>query len=382
MKNSSLRICFVTEDFYPEFIGGQGIYGYNLVTHLANMGNDITVIAEHKPKRRGFWHGAINVKIHFVPFCFGLQLILAFLEYVLFWLKLRNIQFDILHTNQLSGLLFILFRPKNVKKIIVSVHNTNYDMRRITTSDLKRLLYLPLMYLEKIVYQQADALLFNSPDEQKALAAYYDVDGKPTKVIYLGSPRVHFSANKRLNARTKIRQTLNLKQNTPVVLYVGRLVPRKKVDTLLEALQILYTTHVPVWAIIIGIGPDANRLKSLAPPNVSFLGFVDDTNPYFLGSDLFVTTSVAEGGFSLAVLEAANHGLPLILSNSASGFPILKEGVNGFIVNPNDEKKIANRILQILKYSHGMGKKSIQFARAFTWQRCALQTLSFYRSLL
>ncbi len=128
-----IKVCFATEDFYPDFIGGQGIYGYHLVKELVKVGCDVTVLAENKNGRAKFWQHE-NIKLILVPFCFGNQLILALTQYFLFILKSSHIYFDIVHANQLSGLFFILLRPKNVGKIVVSVHNTNYDMAQKTQS--------------------------------------------------------------------------------------------------------------------------------------------------------------------------------------------------------------------------------------------------------
>lgn len=185
-----MNICFVTEDFYPNFIGGQGIYGLELVSRLAKLRNKIWVLAEKRRGRTAYWQRIKRVSLIQVNYCFGNQLILAFLQYLSFRIKFGKIHFDILHANQISGLFFVLFKPKNVKKIIVSVHNTNYDMYKVEESLFKRILYLPLIYLERIVYKRAEALLFNSPVEEKNLIHYFRIKKKPTRSVYLGAPTI------------------------------------------------------------------------------------------------------------------------------------------------------------------------------------------------
>lgn len=351
-----IRICFVTEDFYPGFIGGQGIYSYNLALHLQKLGHSVTVLAEDKKERRKFWNKQ-KIKVLLTFFCFGNQLLLALFEYIIFK-KLKNEYFDILHANQLSGLFFVLFKPSNIGKIIVSVHNTNYDMAQKTNFKLKKLLYQMLIFLEKIVYQKADGLIFNSLDEEKALVKYYQIKNR-TKSIYLG---VNLP---KLKAKNK---------SQGIILYVGRLVKRKKVDILIRAVNLLN----PVRLIIIGQGSERKNLEKIAGSNVNFLGFVKNTRPYFLAADIFVTVSVAEGGFLLSALEAASYGLPLILSSSAAGFPIIKKGINGYIADPDDPKGLMNKIKLVLKRSVQMGKESRKIAKRFSWEQTARNTLSFY----
>jgi glycosyltransferase involved in cell wall biosynthesis len=382
-----LKICFTTEDFYPNFIGGQGIFGYHLVLGLAKSGSKITVIAENKPGRAKFWQKTRNVWLLLVPFCFGQQIILAFLEYLYFILRCSNQYFDILHANQLSGLFFVLFKPKNIHKVVISVHNTNYDLFQKTQSPLKRLLYQPLIFLERMMYKRADALLFHANSEKRAVCRYYSIKEKPFGVVYLGASLTKVNEKARLAAKKQVRSILKIKENQKIVLTIARLVKRKKIETLVKALNILKLSGEKVTGIIIGQGPARGNLVKLVRKlhlNVSFVGFVPDikTKPYFLAADLFVLPSVAEGGVSLSALEAASFGLPLILSPEAAGMPILRKGINGYIVDPNNPTELAEKIKLILPNAYLMGKESQKLAKQFSWERCTRETLRFYQSLL
>lgn len=361
------------------------MYGYHIVSQLIKLGHKITVLAEYGSGRAAFWHGRKNIHLVLVPFCFKNPLILAFLEYLVFILKFRDRYFDILHANQLSGLFFVLFKPKNVGKVVLSIHHTNYDMHKIADFWLKRLLYHPLIWLERIMYARSDGLLFNSQDEEKAVSSYYNLKNRQTTFVNLGVEMPYFTKVERQKAKEGIRKNLKIAKDTAIILYVGRVVKKKKVSVLLSALSQLNESHQNIFGIIIGRGRQAKHLKTLAPPNVIFTGFVSDTKPYFLAADCFVTTSVAEGGFSLAVLEAASFGLPLIISPSVAGFPIVKEDVNGFIVDPDDPKKLADKIERVvgdIRVMKKMGKESRRLARQFSWEKCARETVIFYQDVI
>ena len=377
-----LNVCFVTEDFYPSFIGGQGIYGKELVEHLAKDGIHVTALADRRPGRRDYWRNHANITLIEMPFSGSSQLLAAFFEYCYFMFYCRKIYFDILHANQLSGLFFVLLRPKNIGAIIVSAHHTNYDMRRETPVGIKKFLYLPLIALERFVYEHADGIITNSPDEAAALRSNFHLNHIPITSVYPGLSLKPAQAREQVLARASLRQMLDVPLDAKVILYVGRLVARKKVDTFIDAVNNVSHKGAPVIGVIVGRGREKEQLKKLAGPSVYFCDYVADTRLYFLGADIFVTTSVAEGGFSYAVLEAAHFGLPLIVSQSVAGFPIVRPGVNGFVVHSNNHYEIARAIEKILPSAAAMGRTSRKLARKFTSRRATLQTIAFYRSAL
>lgn len=377
-----LSICFITEDFYPEFIGGQGVYGYHLVDRLSKMGHKVTVLAEKRGEGKDFWKGIKNVKLIEVPFCFGNKLILAILEYLYFLIFCGRENFDITHLNGLSGLLFTIFKPENAGKIIVMDHNTNFEMNKETNSRVKKMIYPSLIFLERIIFERADGILFNNPGEQANLKKYYPNSQKHTKAVYLGFEKVKFTSSERDEARISLRKRLNWPGNAKIVLYLGRMVERKKVDKILEALKILGKSDKSIYAVVVGDGPGRKRLEAISPGNVSFLGWDTDTKKYYLASNCFVTVSVAEGGFLITALEAASFGLPLILSKSAAGFPIVREGENGYVFDSEDTKLLADKIKRVLNNSYEMGKVSRSIVRQFSWDRCTRETVKFYQSLV
>jgi len=112
----------------------------------------------------------------------------------------------------------------------------------------------------------------------------------------------------------------------PVVLYVGRLQARKRLDDLLHACAELPDELQP-RLLIVGDGPEAEALKRLAAvvyPRAEFPGARHGTElePFFAAADLFVLPGT--GG--LAVQEAMAHGLPVIMGQG--------DGTNDELVRP------------------------------------------------
>lgn len=118
------------------------------------------------------------------------------------------------------------------------------------------------------------------------------------------------------------------------ILFVGRLQARKQVDQLLRACAQLPSSP---RLIIVGDGPDRERLQSLAQeiyPEAEFIGARHGAQlrSYFTGADLFVLPGT--GG--LAVQEAMSHGLPVIVAQGDGTQDDLVRKDNGWQIPPND----------------------------------------------
>lgn len=145
-----------------------------------------------------------------------------------------------------------------------------------------------------------------------------------------------------INGQAKtLRESLN-PENVPVFLYVGGILPKKRVDLLLRAFFALRQEHeAQLW--IIGDGPIMTETKALADalnvPGVCFLGrIIDDVDPYFSAADFFVLPGI--GG--LALNQAMFWNAPCICSEAdGTEEDLVTDGVTGFRFQTGDEKSLA-----------------------------------------
>ncbi|MDB5653098.1 MAG: glycosyl transferase, group 1 [Tardiphaga sp.] len=91
-------------------------------------------------------------------------------------------------------------------------------------------------------------------------------------------------------------------------LAASRLVPYKKIEAVVEAFAELPDLHL----VVAGDGPDAERLKKLAGPNVSFVGFVSDAHLRELMGTARAFVFAAEEDFGIIVVEAQSEGAPVL----------------------------------------------------------------------
>lgn len=149
-----------------------------------------------------------------------------------------------------------------------------------------------------------------------------------------------------------LRQAANVGPDTSVVGFVGRLCPGKGVEMLLEAAALLRSRWPDFRLFIVGDGPGVNGyvrgLRKMATrlglaENVRFFGYVNNAAAACSVFDVQVVCSQAEP-FGLVTVEAMAQGLPVVATNSGGSPEIVRDGVEGFLVEPDDARTLALRL--------------------------------------
>jgi glycosyltransferase involved in cell wall biosynthesis len=134
----------------------------------------------------------------------------------------------------------------------------------------------------------------------------------------------------------------------PVILFVGRIQTRKRIDNLLRACTSL-PKEIQPRLIVVGDGPARGFFQALALqiyPQAEFVGAKSgaELNAYFTISDLFVLPGT--GG--LAVQEAMSHGLPVIIAQGDGTQDMLVSPQNGWLVPPDDLDALTQALQEAL----------------------------------
>ncbi|HXE09868.1 MAG TPA: glycosyltransferase family 4 protein, partial [Verrucomicrobiae bacterium] len=134
------------------------------------------------------------------------------------------------------------------------------------------------------------------------------------------------------------------------ILFIGRLEGRKGVKHLLNAFQLYAQDHPHSKLIIVGDGPEREKLELLAEdlkiPHVSFLGHVsEDLKLQLLAeADLFCSPALFGESFGIVLLEAMATGTVSVAGNN-SGYVDLMQGLGALsLINPEDTEEFARRI--------------------------------------
>ncbi len=156
---------------------------------------------------------------------------------------------------------------------------------------------------------------------------------------------------------------LSTVNSQPILLFVGRLQPRKRVDWLLRACAQL---ERQARLVIIGDGPEHPALEKLAAqiyPRTVFIGsrLGDALKPYFTEADLFVLPGT--GG--LAVQEAMSYGLPVLVARGDGTQDDLVRKENGWQIPPDDFPALVSTLNEALSDTarlRRMGAESYRIA--------------------
>jgi glycosyltransferase involved in cell wall biosynthesis len=177
------------------------------------------------------------------------------------------------------------------------------------------------------------------------------------------------------------------------VLFAGRLISEKRVDLLLNAISIARAKVPGITCAIIGDGPERASLEAFASKlgldnNVSFTGFVDQDGltAFMKSSKVFVLPSVREG-FGLVIIEANACRLPVIsIRHEMSAVrELVRDGVNGFLVNRVSPDEIAAVIARIVcddALREQLAENGFEMSKKFAWSDISKSIVDTYARLV
>lgn len=203
-----------------------------------------------------------------------------------------------------------------------------------------------------------------------------------------------FTAASMLGIRENFRGELGVDANTKLLLFVGRLMTSKGIDTLFDAVKPLLEKHNNLCLIYVGREDDCEApndtvvlqsIKSaidIAPwgQRVHFLGERTDVPEIMLACDLLVHPARFEG-FGLILAEALAIGLPVVASN-VGGIPEVLADTDSIMVPPDDPDALAAAVLSTMEWPKekleaaiAKGKQRAEAFRAETRAKAILEQL-------
>lgn len=175
------------------------------------------------------------------------------------------------------------------------------------------------------------------------------------------------------------------------ILFMGNLICRKGVHKLIKACSIVNKSISNFKLFIIGSGADEDYFKSIVKKyqledRVEFVGFVkgDKKYSYLKAVDLMVLPSTWES-LPIVVLEAMACGKPIIASDVGGVAYVVNEGVNGFLVKPEDVNSLADKIILLLndsKLQLEMGAEGLRIVKNFEWSKITDRTINVYKEII
>lgn len=305
------------------------------------------------------------------------------------------IEADVYEAHNASGYAFLksLRKRKPKAPFVQTVHGVLADEYIQTVAAgsltprerLASLLMWRLSRLEGESARNASLVVTVSNHSARRAAELYNVDKAKIRVVPNGVDAERFKPTKSADS---FKQRLGL-GNRQVVLFVGRLIPRKGLQYLVEAAKPIIKERSNTLFVILGDGPLRSKLTAQLmrvgiSENFLFLGDVKE-NPlpsFYNCADVFAFPSVQEGQ-GIALLEAQASAKPVVAFDVGGVSEAVREGESGLLVERGNSDVLAEAILRLLSDSslrQRMGSVGREFVMAnYTWDICAEKMLEVYR---
>lgn len=165
------------------------------------------------------------------------------------------------------------------------------------------------------------------------------------------------------------------------LLFASRLVWEKNLETLINIYKLIQEEDLPFNIVIGGKGVALQHLKTTMP-KAFFLGNLSQTElaNYYASSDAFIFPSISET-YGNVVTEAMACGLPCIIANGGGTINFVQNGLNGYIVNPNNANEYLEKatiLVQNKKLANKMSFEALKFTAHMDWNNLVDD---FYQSL-
>jgi phosphoheptose isomerase len=386
--------------------GGQNVYVGQLAKHLVSAGYEVDIFtrrdAGNLPETADWLEGVRIVHVPagppvYVPKEDMLPLMAEFTEYVLDYCRREPRPYDIIHANfWMSGLVAAEVKKALGIPFVITFHALG-RVRRLHQPETDRFPDERFAIEDRIV-AEADRIIAECPQDEEDLIRLYEADPSRIAVIPCGfDPSETSPISKEL-----ARVALDLPPKQPVILQLGRMVPRKGVDNAIRGFAILRREYgVGARLVIVGgdvddpderVAAEAQRLRAIVTAegieeHVTFAGRRgrEMLRYFYSAADIFVTTPWYEP-FGITPVESMACATPVVGSNVGGIKFTVRDGETGYLVQPNNPEALAERIAYLYQNPTMMkvfSQQALDRARnLFTWSQVTSHMANLYETVL
>lgn len=317
-----------------------------------------------------------------------------FSEQVLNFIDEQELQYELVHAHfWLSGMVAMELKRNLNIPFVITFHALG-AVRRLHQGTNDKFPQQRERIEQEIIWH-ADKIIAECPNDMKDFMQYYNAPQEKLEIIPCGySPNDFFPINKQ-----RAKNKLDLHADNQYILQLGRIVPRKGIDNVIEAFGIVHEQIPNLRLLIVGgqlNDPDTvleiTRLKHLSiekgvEEKVIFVGNKEreELKYYYSAAEIFITTPWYEP-FGITPLEAMACGTPVIGSDVGGISFTVRNNETGRLIPPQKSDELARNLLELLDNQSvldAMSQKAIQHVwRSFTWERVSEQIKDLYEKII
>ncbi|MBY6839007.1 glycosyltransferase family 4 protein [Clostridium botulinum] len=216
------------------------------------------------------------------------------------------------------------------KKIILHIHGAEFEQYYKNECSKKQQLYI------RNTFNLCDLVIALGDEWKKKIQEYCDVE-----ILVL-------------NNAIKIPNENLYNINSNNITLLGRLDKRKGTFDVIESAKDIKKKYPKLKIVLAGDG-DIEKVKLKIKEygledTVSVLGWINESkrNQILKDTKIYILPSYNEG-MPMSILEAMSYGIPVISSNVGSIPTLIKNGINGYLIEAGDTKSLANNILKLVE---------------------------------
>ncbi len=368
-----MKIAIQAADLDASRIDGTRVYIHNLLKYFGALDPSSEFFIYHKkefnselapPNFPNYHIRKKDFPFLWTQICFSRQLQKDMPDVL--WMPMHNIP---------------LLRRKGLKTV-VTIHDLAYKYfpDHFPPGDL-----IKINFLSRWAIQKSDRIIAVSESTKKDILKFYPrVKEEKIRVIHHGFDREIFEKERDLAREKEVQDELGIRGE--YILYSGALQPRKNLERLVRAFEILKSEQKSGFQLVL-LGEKAWLWKSLMervrqsacqediilPGTVAF----EKIGHVARGAKLYVFPSLYEG-FGIPILEAMAAGVPVIAADNSS----LREvgGDAAVYFQAEDERELARKMREVISSEvlrNELVFKGKEQAKKFSWEKCAKETLSY-----
>lgn len=385
---ASMNICLICNEYPPAKHGGIGSYTRDLARSLVSRGHRVTVIGVY-PKEET-WD-----KLPSDTILEGVRVIRLVSQSQLgsraaaFWdryalkrrLSLENqrAQFDIVEAPDYQG--WIAYGGPRNTPLVVRFHGSalyfDSELQRHTSSLIK--------YFERRTIRNANYIISVSDYTAVKTLGLCGLSSVRYEVIYNAVDSARFSPD------------TSVATESGLVVYVGSITPKKGVESLVKAMNIVCSRLQRARLVLIGKHDKrlpsgltyVDHIKSMISPEIServcFMGPMDRETEvlHFLRKAEVCCYPSHSEAFAIAPLEAMSVGKAVVYTKAASGTEAIRDEVTGLLCDPHNPEDIAEKILRVLEsgdFARELGNRARQSVlERFDLEAWVKDNVTFYQ---
>jgi glycosyltransferase involved in cell wall biosynthesis len=404
-----MKICFVASTYPKHETDGSARFIRSLAESVADWGHEVHVLIPYRSDLnlrgnrvlvhtfRYTWSTSLEVMgyasamhsdTRLRPLSYMLAPTFAVSEAAALLNLQRQHQFDVIHAHWIvpNGVIAAGVAQLTNRPLVVSLHGSDIFVAKRNTL---------LGAFAARAFRRCAAVTACSPElEAGALALHADPQ-KLRLIAWGADPNIFQGA---VEKRLALRRHLGLSPSQPVILSLGRLVRKKGIADLIQAMPQVLAVMPNAVCLVAGDGSERSHLEALVQSlgvaqQVQFLGQVAwPTTPDLLAAcDVFVVPSIHDengnvDGLPTTIPEAMAAGRPVIATRVAGVELAIEHGVHGLLVTEKDITGLAQSLILVLsqpQVGKALGDNAHRrVVTSLNWREVARQFVTIYQESL